>query len=70
MPNSPAATAGLRRGDVIVEVNGHATSNPRDVTRQIASAGPGSDIELGLVRNGERLELHATAGLRPRPVAH
>ena len=70
VPNSPAATAGLKRGDVIVEVNGHETNNPRDVTRQIASAGPGSDIELRLMRNGERLELHAIAGLRPTPTAH
>ena len=67
VPNSPAATAGLKSGDVIVEVNGHATNKPRDVTRQVASAGPGSDIRLGLVRNGERLEVHATAGLRPTP---
>jgi serine protease DegS len=70
VPDSPAATAGLKSGDVIVEVNGHATTNPREVTQQIASAGPGGTIELGLLRNGARLELHATAGLRPTPATH
>ncbi|HET6470332.1 MAG TPA: trypsin-like peptidase domain-containing protein [Pseudomonadales bacterium] len=70
VPNSPAAKAGLMSGDVIVAVNDHTTAHPRDVTRQVASAGPGSDIKLALLRNGERLEVHATAGLRPPPNPH
>jgi serine protease DegS len=67
VPNSPAAKAGLARGDVITAVNDRHTAHPRDVTRQVAAAGPGKDVKIDLLRNGQSIEVHATAGLRPPP---
>jgi serine protease DegS len=63
--NSPAAHAGVRPGDVIVAINGQPAVNPRVVVRQIALTEPGSDIQLDLVRNGEKFELRAVSGVRP-----
>lgn len=65
--NSPAANAGLLRGDIITAINDQSATSPRIVTRQIGLAHPGSDIKLSLLRNGEALEVHATAGERPPP---
>jgi serine protease DegS len=67
LPSSPAEMAGLARGDVILTINDQPAVNSRVVTRQIALTAPGSDIKLNLVRNGQELEIHATAGVRPLP---
>ena len=49
-PGSPAAEAGLRRGDVIEEVNRQAVSNVRDFTSAVHQAG--SKSVLLLVNSG------------------
>jgi serine protease DegS len=67
LPDSPAARAGLARGDVILSINGEPATTARVVTQQTSSAAPGSALDLQLLRDGEPLELHATAGVRPVP---
>ena len=67
VPESPAAKAGLLSGDVIVAINDEPALSPRVVTRQISVAEPGSDVKLSLLRGGEHIEVHATAGVRPPP---
>jgi serine protease DegS len=67
LPDSPAARAGLTRGDVIVSINGEAASSARVVTQQISLAAPGSTLDLQLLRDGEPVEVRATAGVRPPP---
>jgi serine protease DegS len=68
LPDSPAARAGLTRGDVILSINGQAASSARVVTQQISLAAPGSTLDLQLLRNGEPIEVRATAGVRPPPI--
>jgi serine protease DegS len=67
VPGSPAAKAGLLRGDVIIAINDLPATSARVVTRQISVSEPGSDIKLSVQRDGQRLEVHATAGVRPPP---
>jgi len=67
VPGSPAANAGVMRGDIITAINDQPAANPRTATRQIGTTAPGSDIKLSLQRNGQTLEVHATAGERPPP---
>ena len=67
VPGSPAANAGVMRGDMITAINDQPAANPRIATHQIGVADPGSDIKLSLLRNGLTLEVHATAGERPPP---
>ena len=49
---TPAAKAGIKAGDVVTAVNGDAISDARDLTRKIAGLKPGTQVELGYVREG------------------
>jgi serine protease Do len=49
---SPAAEAGLRPGDVIVEVNRQAVKNPEDLRRAMEATQPGASLLLLVQRDG------------------
>jgi S1-C subfamily serine protease len=54
-PGAPAERAGLRRGDVILGVNGETAKNLPDFYRKIWSQGrAGTDIPLDVLQNHER----------------
>lgn len=59
-PDSPAAKAGLRAGDVITSVNGRSMDSPRELTEELRDAKPGADVELGITRDGKATTLKAT----------
>jgi serine protease Do len=50
-PNSPAAKAGIKRGDVILSVNGNATNTSAQLRNQVALAGKGSKVKLAVERD-------------------
>lgn len=56
--DGPAASAGLRTGDVIVTAAGRLISTVDDLTRVIGLAPPGDVLALGVVRDERLLELH------------
>jgi serine protease Do len=51
VPGSPAAKAGVRSGDVIVEINGTKVDDPGDLARAIALATPGRASRLTVWRD-------------------
>jgi serine protease Do len=51
MPDSPAAKAGLQRGDVILTFNGKAVDRLRDLPRLVAAAPIGGKAEVTLWRD-------------------
>ena len=51
MPDSPAAKAGLQRGDVILTFNGKAVDRLHDLPRLVAAAPIGGKAEVTLWRN-------------------
>lgn len=57
--NSPAARAGLRAGDIIVEVDGKAVKGEGDVLRAIAEKKEG-DVSLTIVRDRNRQTISVT----------
>lgn len=59
---TPASQAGIRDGDVITAVNGQAVETPRDLSRTIAGFRPGSEVEIGIWRNGEEQTIPVTLG--------
>jgi S1-C subfamily serine protease len=66
--NSPAASAGIRAGDVITAVNGQNVSSSADVTRAMRAAS-GDSVEIVVTRERKSLSLKATLPARttPRP---
>ncbi|HWO43214.1 MAG TPA: Do family serine endopeptidase [Candidatus Eisenbacteria bacterium] len=61
-PNSPAARAGIERGDVIVSFNGHPVVDGNSLRNQVASTLPGTEVQLAIVRNKEERQLRVTLG--------
>ena len=61
---SPAAKAGLRRGDVLVEFAGTPIKNLYDFTYQLRAHRPGEEVRVAVLREGKRVE--ATVKLEVR----
>lgn len=58
-PDSPAAAAGVRQGDLITAYNGQPVNDLRDLTRHVADTKPGSGAALTVLRNGKEVTLSA-----------
>ncbi|RCJ24644.1 serine protease [Nostoc minutum NIES-26] len=65
MPNSPAAKAGVRAGDVIAKLNGESVTDASSVQRAVENTQVGSDLRLELRRNGQNLNLAVKPGAFP-----
>lgn len=63
-PESPAAQAEIRPGDVILEAGGQRIEAPRELLAVVYGAPEGARIGLVLSRGGERRELE----VEPRPL--
>lgn len=59
MPDSPAASGGLHAGDVATAVEGRSVTDHRDLARNIAEMRPGSQVTLGVLRDGRTRDRHA-----------
>ncbi|HET6364362.1 MAG: trypsin-like peptidase domain-containing protein [Nitrospirota bacterium] len=62
---SPADKAGLRRGDVIVELDGKKILDPSELPRMVAFGHIGKTVILNVMRQGAPLEFKAVVELRP-----
>jgi hypothetical protein len=62
LPDSPAARAGLRPGDLIVKFGDHSVRSAEDVLARAAGIGPGEAIAIAVERDGEQSELWAETG--------
>jgi serine protease DegQ len=67
LQNGPAAQAGLRPGDVIVEVAGKQIGNVSELLTNVAALKPGTPTPFKVQRRDDALELNVTPGLRPKP---
>jgi Do/DeqQ family serine protease len=59
-PDSPAAGAGVERGDVIVGFNGTPVRDSNSFRNMVAGTQPGTPVSFTVLRNGRELQLHAT----------
>jgi serine protease Do len=57
---SPAAKAGLREGDVVVDVDGDRVRSARQFARLIRESPEGKSVKLGIVRGGQRQSIDVT----------
>jgi putative serine protease PepD len=62
---SPAASAGLKSGDIITKVDGVKVTSPDELTAIVSRHQPGDTLRLTVERSGSTLELEATLATRP-----
>jgi serine protease Do len=66
---SPAAEAGLRQGDVIVEMDGTAVTDVSTLRNKVAMIAPGTKIDLLVIREGAKKTVEITIGEQPAELA-
>jgi Do/DeqQ family serine protease len=64
-PDGAAARAGVRQGDVIVEVEGRSISDGNELRNVIAGTKPGTTVNLKVIRDGRPETLKATLAELP-----
>ena len=64
-PESPAAAAGLKRGDIILSINGERIVSSRQARLLVAGSSPGDAVDIVAIRDGVRIEATVVAGERP-----
>ncbi|HEY3326201.1 MAG TPA: Do family serine endopeptidase [Novimethylophilus sp.] len=65
----PADKAGVRPGDILLEINGKRIQDTSGMLTLISALKPNSSATLKVMRNGVEKSLTATIGRRPKPEA-
>ena len=63
----PADRAGVKPGDILIELNGRNLSDTRDLLNQVAQLSPGTEASLLILRKGKAIPLKTAISSRPRP---
>src|SRR5579863_461241 len=64
-PNTPGARAGLRKGDIIVKLDGQPVSDYTALRLNISEMAPGTNVKLGVWRDGKMQDVNVTLGELP-----
>src|SRR5438067_2252445 len=59
-PDSPAAKAGLKTGDVITELNGKTVNDAGELQVQVGKKQPGTKVDLTVMRDGKSMQFPVT----------
>ena len=65
----PADKAGVKPGDVLVEVEGKPVADPTSMLNLVAALAPGRQAKMKLRRQDKEIEATITVGRRPKPQA-
>jgi len=66
---SPAAQAGIERGDVILEFDGQPVDSPNQFRSRVSGLAPGTDVRVKLLHNGAEKTVTVKLGEAPSEVA-
>jgi serine protease Do len=66
-PDSPAARAGLKAGDVVTMFDGQKIAHPGDLSRLVANTPVGRRASLGVIRDGKPVTLDVTVAQMEEP---
>ena len=61
---SPADSAGLKAGDVVVELAGQAVTDLETYSKALYSHQPGDSVDIVVIRGGERVKVRVRLGRR------
>jgi serine protease Do len=64
-PASPAGKAGLHIGDLVVSVNGRTVEDIDAFRYRVATLPVGSTVDLGIIRKGQKLDIHVSLTAPP-----
>ena len=67
LQNGPAAQGGIRPGDVIMAVDGHAVRNVSQLLTAVAALKPGTPAPLKVLRGDGPVDISVTPARRQRP---
>lgn len=67
-PNTPGALAGLKKGDVIVKLDGQPVNSANDLRLNISQMAPGTKVKLEDWRDGKIQDFEVTLGELPEKV--
>ena len=62
IPDTPAAEAGLRQGDLITSIEGAPIQSMVELAGEVRATDPGTTVTMQVRRNGQQIELEATIG--------
>ena len=65
----PADKAGIKPGDVLLEVQGKPVADPAAMLNLVAALAPGSAATMKVKRQGQDVDASVTVGRRPKPQA-
>ena len=66
-PGSPAARAGVEKGDLLTHVDGKSVKTPEAFRESLQMRSPGESVKLALVRGGKPAEINAVLSSTSRP---
>ncbi len=61
----PGDKAGLKQGDIIVSIEGQPIDTEHPLDSVLTQFAPGRTVTLGILRNGQKMDLQITLGTRP-----
>lgn len=64
---SPAAKAGLKAGDVVLDYNGQRVEGMETFSRFVRETPANREVKLGISRNGQLQTISLTTGVRKKP---
>ena len=64
-PDTPASRAGLKRGDVILKLNGEPVNSENDLRLRVSQAAPGTNVKLEIWRDGKTQDVDVPLGQFP-----
>jgi len=67
--SGPADKAGIKPGDILLEVEGKPVADPAGMLNLIAALAPGQSAKVRLKRQGQDVDATVTVGRRPKPQA-
>jgi Do/DeqQ family serine protease len=67
-PGSPAEKAGIRPGDVVLSIDGHAIEHPDALDYRLETAGPGKKVTLAMLSRGRKVAVDILLQQAPETV--